>query len=217
MFEEGFEEFLKSKGFKVNRSGNDFDVSMKLGMISGTNFKLNWGSTPSGAINVLVYHAGHNYGINAFGDTCFEVVDSKCDFLFKRNVGGDLYSNLYALIRFLIGIDNIILSEVCYLIELTDKSKSDSFITPIVENIEKYRRQVGYRIKLINKSFKNVYFDVDLSLVNGRLDKFLATDRRFIIPVESIDGFYRNRHDNRISIKEIENEKQFQKVLRSLL
>lgn len=217
MFVEGFEEFLKSKGFKVNRSGNDFDVSMNLGMISGTIFRLKWGSTPSGAINVLVHHEGHDYDINAFGDTCFEVVDSKCDFMFKRNVSGDLYSNLYVLIRFLIGIDNIVLSEIYYLIEMTDKSKSEGFVTPITENSKKYGRIVGYRIKLINKSFKNVYFDVDLSLVNGRLDKFLATDRRFIIPVESIDGFYRNKHDNRISIKEIENEKQFQKILRSLL
>lgn len=57
---------------------------------------------------------------------------------------------------------------------------------------------------LISKDgFKHRKYDVSVDVAGNRLFKYISPDRKLIIPVELVNGFYTNRYD-RVNINEID-------------
>lgn len=149
-------------------------------------------------------------------------------YMFSRNIGLSFCENVYMITMFLTEFKNHLLSEVGFLIELNDElrqypwskcSETAHSISDGYPRLESYGRHLGYRFKIITnshyKGFEMVNYDVSLAVAGNSIKRFLMPDRRLIIPVENINGYYQNIHDT-VNAKEISNAKELQKLLKIL-
>lgn len=217
-----FANFLISKGCKVVTLDNELKVIMKSGFLSSISFKLFFGCTESGNLRITLYYTDGKYNIIFTPECCFTITDSVVTYLCDRNIGLSFNKNLYAIMRFLLGIDSILLTQVSQLTELRDNSLAhlDEFPVHIVNNypnIDDYGKRLGYRIKFISRDgFRESYYDVGLDLAKDNLDKFIIPDKRYIVPIEYINGVYRNRNDKG-NINEVKDVKSLNKMLKVML
>lgn len=213
---ETFGKFLVSKGCKVKIVSNN-KLTARFKRLSFNVYIL----PQDVKIKFLVEYDDKSFCIHSFSECHIEVSDSACCYLFSRKVGVGFFENIYSVIRFMLGLDDILLSEVQYLVELNDKNSfHEGFPIHIVDNypsLSMYGKHLGYRLSCIKRQgLADIYYDVGLDLSRGILDKFLISDIKFIVPLESVNGTYKNKNDARLDIKEIKSTKQLSKIVKLL-
>ena len=218
----GFANFLISKGCKVTILDSELKVIIKSGFLSSISFRLFFGSIEGGNLRITLYYTDGKYNIILTPDCYFTITDSNGVYLCDRNIGLSFNENLYTIIRFLLRIDNTLLSQVSYLTELRDNSlvHLDEFPVHIVNNypnINDYGKILGYRVKFTSlNGFRALCYDVSTDLAKDNLDKFTVDDIKYIVPIEYRNGVYRNRND-RDGINEIKDIKSLNKMLKIML
>ena len=224
-----FANFLESKGCKVIADDDSVRGIIKSGFLRITDFELFFGNIEeTGNLCITLFRKGNRYKIILSGEYYFTVTDSTFVYLCYRSyIGLSFNENLYAIIRFLLGVDSILLTRVSQLVEIREnpqlginlarKDETTVHIENNYPNLDDYGRKLGYRIRFVSRDgFRESYYDVGLDLAKDNFDKFICPEYRSIVPMEHINGVYRNRYD-RGNVKEIKDIRSLNKMLKVML
>ena len=82
-----------------------------------------------------------------------------------------------------------------------------------------YGKVLGYRVNFVTIDryrYKLLSYDVSLDLAGNYFDRFLSDDEKIIVPVEYINGAYKNRNDKN-NVTEIRDSKSLSKMLNMMM
>lgn len=224
---ENFCNYLIEKGCSAFYSENYIECIMKQTGVKSVEFRL-YIHPDERYTSLYLENERYRFLITVRIDGYLDVSNAKSIYLFSRFINSSLEENLYKTIRFLLNIDTTFLSEVQYLVCLNDKD--DSSINkagfPLVSIridddiiLDCYGQVMGYRISTLRRGFYNSFirenYDVDIEVAGSILDKLLPTKRKYIVPIENVDGVYRNCKDDN-NVIELTSRESLESLINNL-
>lgn len=224
---ENFCNYLIEKGCSAFYSENYIECIMKQTGIKSVEFRL-YINPDERYTSLYLENERHRFLITARIDGYLDVSNAKSIYLFSRFINSSLEENLYKTIRFLLNIDTIFLSEVQYLVCLNDKDDSsyNKAGFPLVSIrvgddvvLDCYGQVKGYRISVMRRGFYDSFirenYDVSIEVAGDVFDNLLPTKRKYIVPIENVDGSYKNCKDDD-TIIELMNRESLESLINSL-